>query len=217
MNKQDNLTVSKLPLITTAVPADPHASLAYYLKCVSSCLGNVFHNQPVTYYENHHSFSSETKKEIVRLAELFNPDLLIRSNVFMVDNRIQDLEYVEFCRVSLLNDRTEPGESKDGHLTLKVGGTEYQVSSTMKYKDPFLERYYSSLKNIHGKKSSWVYIFLAIFLPLIFPFAGFYIIWNLQRTNTDLKEKRMLLTIATVSFIIGKILWLLLLILVVWG
>jgi len=59
------------------VPEDNLAKLMYYLYCVNSVLAGSPFPDYVTDYANYRSKSKDTKKEIVLLAALFNPNELL--------------------------------------------------------------------------------------------------------------------------------------------
>ena len=78
--------------VRASVPDNDIARLMYYLKCVSSVLKNNGLSQ-YTNYNKYYNLSSKEKNEVIQLANIFNPIILIKAKVFIpkedldMDNR----------------------------------------------------------------------------------------------------------------------------------
>ena len=126
--------------VRASVPDNDIARLMYYLKCVSSVLKNNGLSQ-YTNYNKYYNLSSKEKNEVIQLANIFNPIILIKAKVFIpkedldMDNR--------FFKIT--------DESLNFHAIeqIVIGGITTKVLSIMLFKFNWLNNnYFLPLKRL---------------------------------------------------------------------
>ena len=115
------------------VPNNDIARLMYYLKCVSSVLNYKGLSQ-YTNYNKYYDLSSKEKNEVIQLANIFNPLILMRAKVFILK---EDLDMGNrFFKIT--------DESMNFHAIeqIVIGGITTKVLSIMVFKFNWLNNYY---------------------------------------------------------------------------
>ena len=136
----NRMQVQELSTHRVNVPDNDIARLMYYLKCVSSVLKNNGLSQ-YTNYNKYYNLSSKEKNEVIQLANIFNPIILIKAKVFIpkedldMDNR--------FFKIT--------DESLNFHAIeqIVIGGITTKVLNIMLFKFNWLNKnYFLPLKRL---------------------------------------------------------------------
>ena len=119
--------------VKTSVPDNDIARLMYYLKCVSSVLNYKGLSQ-YTNYNKYYNLSSKEKNEVIQLANIFNPVILMKAKVFILK---EDLDAGNrFFKIT--------DESMNFHAIrqIVIGGITTKVLNIMLFKFNWLNNYY---------------------------------------------------------------------------
>ena len=126
--------------VKTSVPDNDIARLMYYLKCVSSVLNYKGLSQ-YTNYNKYYNLSSKEKNEVIQLANIFNPVILMKAKVFILK---EDLDTGNrFFKIT--------DESMNFHAIeqIVIGGITTKVLSIMLFKFNWLNNnYFLPLKRL---------------------------------------------------------------------
>ena len=130
--------------VRASVPDNDIARLMYYLKCVSSVLKNNGLSQ-YTNYNKYYNLSSKEKNEVIQLANIFNPVILMKAKVFIPK---EDLDTGNrFFKIT--------DESMNFHAIrqIVIGGITTKVLNIMLFKFNWLNKnYFLPLKRLTQKE-----------------------------------------------------------------
>ncbi len=115
------------------VPGNPKAKLMYYLNCISGVLNTNKLNRYTNYSQYYYIPDSEIP-DIVALATIFNPEIMIKSGIFMID------EYIDLGNRFL----EITGETIGIHANQEmiIGGIVVRVLKIMLCTKTWLKNYY---------------------------------------------------------------------------
>ena len=115
------------------IPGNPKAKLMYYLNCISGVLNTNKWNRYTNYSQYYYIPDSEIP-DIVALATIFNPEIMIKSGIFMID------EYIDLGNRFL----EITGETIGIHANQEmiIGGIVVRVLKIMLCTKTWLKNYY---------------------------------------------------------------------------
>ena len=115
------------------IPGNPKAKLMYYLNCISGVLNTNKLNRYTNYSQYYYIPDSEIP-DIVALATIFNPEIMIKSGIFMID------EYIDLGNRFL----EITGETIGIHANqeMVIGGIVVRVLKIMLCTKTWLKNYY---------------------------------------------------------------------------
>ena len=115
------------------IPGNPKAKLMYYLNCISGVLNTNKLNRYTNYSKYYYIPDSEIP-DIVALATIFNPEIMIKSGIFMID------EYIDLGNRFL----EITGETIGIHANqeMVIGGIVVRVLKIMLCTKTWLKNYY---------------------------------------------------------------------------
>ena len=115
------------------IPGNPKAKLMYYLSCISEVLNTNKLNRYINYSQYYYIPDSEIPN-IVALASIFSPEIMIRSGIFIIEN------YVELGNRFL----EITGETMGIHANqeMVIGGIVVRVVKVMLCTKMWLQNYY---------------------------------------------------------------------------
>ena len=115
------------------IPGNPKAKLMYYLNCISGVLNTNKLNR-YTNYSQYYYIPDSKIPDIVALATIFNPEIMIKSGIFMID------EYIDLGNRFL----EITGETIGIHANqeMVIGGIVVRVLKIMLCTKTWLKNYY---------------------------------------------------------------------------
>ena len=129
---------------TVTVPNEPIKKLMYYLECVFSVISFPEYNKKLTNYQKNYSLSNEEKNKIIELCNIFKPQKLIDSKIFIPDHG--------FLPDNIANDFFKLTDEKIGvHVNneIFIGGRIMKTLKIMVFKTNWLNNnYYTPLEKI---------------------------------------------------------------------
>ena len=139
---QANLGYNKLTVkdnsVNTNIPDNDVARLMYYLNCVSCVLKYNGFSQ-YTNYNAYYLLSNEDKINLLKLAILFNPDIMMEVGVFV---KLEDLDCANrFFEI------TDEEMKIHANREIVIGGIKTNVLKIMLFKSSWADRNYYSPKN----------------------------------------------------------------------
>ena len=72
--------------VSASIPSNDYARLMYYLNCILYCIPNFDLPKKYTNYGSYYHLTGDEEKEVVLLALLLSPDLLLNKIIFAVPN-----------------------------------------------------------------------------------------------------------------------------------
>ena len=119
--------------IRVFIPDNPKAKLMYYLSCISNVLNTNKLNR-YTNYSQYYFIPDSEIPDIVALATIFSPEIMIKSGIFLID------EYIDLGNRFL----EITGETMGIHANqeMVIGGIVVRVLKIMLCKKIWLKNYY---------------------------------------------------------------------------
>jgi len=127
--------------VSCSVPNSNIAKLMYYLSSLSSCLEGFIPTQ-YTDYSNFDSLSNAEKKEVVTLAALLSPDILLDKVIFGVEANNPILNGSANTFLKITNAKTVMAAATNLRDTIIIGEKNVNVGKILIFTQNWIKRYY---------------------------------------------------------------------------
>ena len=131
------------------VPGNDFAKLMYYLDCVASALQCDI-NSRYRDYKHYYNLTENDKEAIMVIVLLFNPEILIKCKVFILDSRLLRRQFDnEFFKITDENIGIHVNEE------VIIGGRQIRVLEIMACNENWIKTYYlDPIRNINDRKNN---------------------------------------------------------------
>jgi len=127
--------------VAVTVPSNNIAKLMYYLSSLSSCLEGFIPSQ-YTDYNNYLNLNNAQKTEVVALAVLLSPDILMDKVIFAVDMGNPILKGKTNTFLKITNAQTVMAAATNLRETIVIGEKSVQVASILVFTQSWFQKNY---------------------------------------------------------------------------